>query len=120
MRFAFVIAAAAVAAFSFAGPLAALTDDEAEEIFLQHHRAIAAAESCYGIEFSQSQQLAMAQAINVAVENRIGTRRLRLVVEAEEEVRAMLPSQSCRGDRIVRLLEFFESDLRPVLADAEG
>lgn len=115
MRRLFATAAATLAALTFAGPLAALTDGEAEEIFLQYHRAIAAAESCYDTRFSEAQQLAMARVIDAAVENRIGAKRLRLVVEAEIEVRGMLPSQSCRGEKIVPLLELFESDLRPAL-----
>ncbi|WP_119168948.1 hypothetical protein [Algihabitans albus] len=107
-------------AFALAGPAAALTDQEAEGIFLRYQKAIAAAESCYEVTFGQSEQQAMMDVVNAAVENRIGAKRLRLVVEAETEVREMLPSQSCNGEKILPLLELFERDLRPALAGVEG
>ena len=113
-------AAAVLAALTLAGPAAALTDEQAEELFLRYQKAIAAAESCYDVAFSQPQHQAMIDVVNAAVENRIGTKRLRLVVEAETEVRALLPSQSCRGEKIVPLLDLFESELRPALAGVEG
>ena len=113
-------AALVTSVFALTGPAAALTDQEAEALFLQYQKAIAAAESCYDLTFNQPQHQAMMDVVNAAVDNRIGTRRLRLVVEAESEVRQMLPSQSCRGERIVPLLELFESDLRPALEGVEG
>lgn len=109
-----------ISVFGWAGPAAAVTDEQAERLFLRYHKAIAAAESCYDVAFSQPQHQAMMDVVNAAVENRIGTKRLRLVVEAETEVRALLPSQSCRGEKIVPLLDLFESELRPALAGEEG
>ncbi len=104
-----------VALLAFAAPAHALTEAEAEDIFLEYQRAIAAAESCYDVDYSQDQFKEMMVVINAAVENKIGAKRLRLVHQAKGEVGRMLPGQSCRGPRIVELLELFERDLRPTL-----
>ncbi len=106
---------ALVAALS-SGPAAALSESEAEALFLRYQKSIAAAERCYEVDFDKAQQQAMMEVINAAVENKIGAKRLRLNYQAKQEVYAMLPSQSCRGAKIVPLLELFERDLRPALA----
>jgi hypothetical protein len=111
----FALAAAGVAGLLAAAPAQAVTEAEAEQIFLEYQRAIAAAESCYDVKYSQDEFKQMMVVINAAVENKIGTKRLNLVHQAKGEVSRMLPSQTCKGAKIVSLLELFERDLRPQL-----
>lgn len=112
-----VLAAAAIALFA-AAPAAhaqGLSEAEAEAVFMDYQRAIAAAEACYDVTFDQAQHRAMMAVINEAVEHKIGTKRLRLVTQAENDVSGMLPSQSCKGAKIQDMLALFERDLRPAL-----
>lgn len=109
------IAAVALTISFAAAPAYASSDAEAEQIFLEYQRAIAAAESCYDVRFGMAEHQAMMDVINAAVENKIGTKRLRLITQAETEVRGALPSQSCRGEKVKAWLALFEEDLRPAL-----
>ena len=114
--------AATAAAILFAagvfliGPTAqALTDEEAEALYGEYHRAIEIARLCKGMKYSESDHAAMAGVIEPKIENRIGTKRLKILTAAQRDARVMVKEKGCDHYDVRQHIILFEQDLKPVL-----
>jgi hypothetical protein len=92
-----------------------LSDEEAEARYSELHRAMEAAKVCRKLEFDEQDHLKMGEAINREVEHKIGTRRLTLLVEAQEETRALIRQKGCESPQVAELLGRFDAILAPAL-----
>lgn len=110
-------AAAALCSIFLCGAASAQAED-AQETYLAYQEAIQAAETCYGLEFDQSEH----DALNVAVMQEIGVPispgiKLRLIEEAKDTVRraAGFGSPDCTRPLLSGMLGLYRQDLAEIV-----
>ena len=97
----------------------AFAQDESEEeaIYSRYHKAMEVAKQCRKLTYDQDDHTAMATVINEKINNAIGAKRLRLLTAAQREGRALVDDKGCDSPEAQDLLDLFDRDLDPVLAN---
>ena len=94
----------------------ALADDAAAEaLYGRYHQAIEAAKQCRSLDFDQDAHSAMAGVIHSKIQHKIGAKRLSLLTKAQQDARALVDKEGCKGAGVGELLALFDADLAPVL-----
>jgi hypothetical protein len=98
-----------------AGPAQALTDQEAEKLYTDYHRAIRVYELCKNVEFGTEEHLALGDEIAERIEHRIGAKRLKLLTAGQRDAREMVDDLGCDHYDVRYYVRLFLTDLKPAL-----
>jgi hypothetical protein len=111
------LAAAGMLAMSLftASSAAALTDEEAEKLYTDYHRAIRIYELCKNIKLDSEEHSKLATEIDNRIEHRIGTKRLKLLTAAQRDGREMVDDLGCDHYDVRYYVRLFLTDLEPAL-----